>query len=143
MQRAPAKSIKSTWLPAVIPRRITTAVMTPPRYLISTASVLGSDDHFLQSRGGRRLVEYAECEFGRSAAVEFGHRQLNKRRFCGLRRLRPWRLTSGETPECPGAARRERPRAVLWSANLVSGQWSGKTHGQYKADCATVVRETC
>jgi hypothetical protein len=32
---------------------------------------------------------------------------------------------------------------VLWSANLVSGQWSGKTPGQYKADCATVVRETC
>ena len=81
MQGAPSKSIKSTWLPAVFPRRITSAVTTPPRYLISTASVLGSDDHFLQSRGGRRLVEYAECEFGRSAAIEFGHRQLkmNKR----------------------------------------------------------------
>ena len=79
---------KSTWLPAVIPGRITSSYQDPAEISDQHSPVLGSDDHLLLGSCSWRLVEYAECEFGRSAAVEFGHRQLKmNKRFLVVRAI--------------------------------------------------------
>ena len=45
-------------------------------------------DQFRLGSCSWRVVEYAECEFGRSAAVEFGHRQLKmNKRFLVVRAI--------------------------------------------------------